>query len=132
MGEAFTPVGSRDGPKLRFLNKSRTVHVDPAFNNGKEMSFEDNWTDPSTKQGFLDGRWTGRSIFIEETPIESISSLGIEEFMDLDYITHKEAWDSLDLEVQKEDQEVSMVTTESDHLSCRISQAETGVNGGTE
>lgn len=58
-------------------------------------------------------------------------SLDIDEFMDLDYVTHKEAWDSLD---SKEDEmeNVSMVNTESEYLSCRISQAQTDGTGGTE
>ena len=131
----FKPTGTKDGPRVEFLTESRTIHMNPASANGSDNALisEDNWTDPIIAQFLLEEEWVGKSIFVEETPIKSVLSLDFDEYMDLDYVTHKEAWDSLD-DLNDDVENISMINTESEskHLSLRISQAETTGTKGTE
>ena len=127
----FTPRdGDIDGPDLAYLLPSRTTHVDPSPE--PKISYDDDWMDPMMAHHVLDKFWKGKSIFIEEKPIQSVMSLDVEDYMEVDYVNNKEAWEALDALEAKNSLEVSAVTTESDYLASRISQTESSSDGGTE
>ena len=124
----FTPKEDNSGgPELAFLLSSRTTHVDPSPD--PKLSYEDDWRDPMMAHRVLDKFWKGKFIFIEEKPIQSVMSLDMDDYMDLDYANNKEAWDALD---KMYPLEVSAVNTESDYLASRISQTDSSSDGGSE
>ena len=86
-----------------------------------EVSYDDNWTDPMMSNFALERPWNGISIFIEESPIQSVGDISLDDFMDMDYENCKEGWEALE---RMNPVEVSTVKTESGYLASRISQAE--------
>ena len=77
----------------------------------------------------LERSWNGKSIFIEESPIQSVGDISLNEYMEMDYANCKEGWDALDKIYPAE---VSSVKTESGYLASRISQAESSSDIGVE
>ena len=68
----FAPRIGNGGPNPTFVVDSRTTHVEGS------TSIEDYWKDPMLSNRVLDSKWTGKSIFIEEIPNDSVSSLDLD------------------------------------------------------
>ena len=99
---------------------SRTTHL-----NGSK-SIEDGWKDVTLTNRVMDEKWTGKTIFIEEIPISSVSSMDVDEYLDFDFENNKETWDQMELD------SVSAVNTEPFDLPMKISTTNSESQGGTE